>query len=179
MSAVTLAEVKSHLSIVDGANDADLQLAIDAAELAIAAKCGPLSSTAKTERLRGGGPGLVLRNTPVVSLTSVTPLNGTAYTVTDFETDLSAGVIEWSSGGSFATGIYVVVYQAGRATLPADLKMGIKELVRHTWGGTKRGGRVRPGSLASEQQSNTLESTAFQFVYRVQEYIHPHIQVGN
>ena len=178
MSVLVLAEVKSLLNLETDVNDADLQRCIDQAEDAIAAKCGPLSATAVTERVRGGGSGLVLRTTPVISLTSVTPVGGSAYSLTLLDLDSSAGVIEWGSGASFTTGRYDVVYSAGRATLPDDLKRGIVELVRHMFA-VKRGARQRPGSQPSEAQSNTLESSAYLFPYRVTQLISPYIQVGN
>ena len=40
----------------------------------------------------GGCTALTLRHTPVVSLTSITPVGGSAYTVADFDVDTSAVV---------------------------------------------------------------------------------------
>jgi len=181
MSVLTLTDAKEHLNISGSAFDAELQAFIDAAEAAIGSdgKCGPLAPVAKTERLSGGRKGLALRYTPVISLTSVTPANGTAYDVTLLDLDKRAGVVEWTSGASFAPGKYDVVYQAGRATVPDDLMMGVKELVRHTWAASQRGGSRRPGSPPSDTLSNTLPGSAYLFVYRVQEYILPHLQTGN
>ena len=178
MSVLSALEVKSLLNLETDANDIDLQRCIDQAEDAIAAKCGPLEATSITERVRGGGTGLVLRTTPVISLTSVTPVDGSAYTLADLDLDKSAGVIEWGSGARFTTGRYDVVYSAGRASLPDDLKRGVIELVRHLFD-VKRGGRVRTGAAASEVQSNTLASSAYLFPYRVMECIAPYVQIGN
>lgn len=179
MSVLTLADARAHLNISGAEHDVELQAFIDAAEDAIAAKCGPLTSVARTERVRGGGRGLVLRETPVVSLTSVTPVDGTAYDLDLLDLDGSAGVIELGSGAAFPRGRYDVVYQAGRASVPKDLLMGVKELVRHSWNGSQRGPTKRPGSGSSESQANTLPGSAYLFVYKVQEYINPHVQVGN
>lgn len=174
------ADVKPHLNISAGTltHDAELQTFLDAAEGAIAEKCGPLSSVAVTERVSGGGTGLVVRRTPIVSLTSVTPVGGTAYTVGDFSTDLSAGVIEWTSGAYFTSGRYDVVYQAGRSALPDDLRLGVLELVRHLWE-SQRGPSRRPGSGASSETANTIPGAAHMMPFRVVELISPHIQVGN
>lgn len=179
MSVLTLAQAKTHLNIGTAAQDAELQTFIDAAEAAIAEKCGPLTSVAYTERVRGGGRALVLRNTPVVSLTSVTPVGGSALDLTLLDLDTSAGVVEWDSGATFTTGRYDVVYQAGRSSVPSDLLMGVKELVRHTWAASQRGPTRRPGSADSDGLANTLPGSTYLFVYRVQEYINPHVQVGN
>lgn len=178
MSVLELADAKRHLNITTSTHDFELQQHIDAAEAAVAEKCGPLTSVAVTERVRGGGTGLVVRETPIVSLTSVTPVNGSAYTLADLDVDASAGVIEWGSGQRFQVGRYDVVYQAGRASVPDDLLSGIKELVRHTWE-TQRGPTARPGSRTSEGASNTLPGAAYAWPFRVTELIAPHVQVGN
>lgn len=178
MSAIPLAEAKSHLSISDSTHDIALQAKLDAAEAAIVKKCGPLSASSVTERVTGGGSGLVLRTTPVVSLTSVTPVGGSAYTVADLMVDTSAGVVEWVSGSSFTSGRYDVVYSAGRSTLPSDLKLGVLELVRHMWE-TQRGPTRRPGSQSADGYANSIPGAAHSFPFRVVELISPHIQVGN
>lgn len=178
MSVVTLADVKSRLSMSDTTHDAALQSTLDEAESLIADKCGPLTSVARTERLSGGGTGLVVRETPIVSLTSVTPVGGSAYDVTLFTVDTSAGVIEWTSGARFAAGRYDVVFQAGRASLPPGLKRGIKELAAHLWE-TQRGPTRRPGSTSSDATSNTVPGAAYIFPFRVEQAIAKHVQVGN
>jgi hypothetical protein len=178
MSVLALADARAYLNIAGTDRDVDLALVIAAAEAVITKKCGPLTSVAVTERVRGGGPGLVLRQTPVVSLTSVTPVGGSAYTLADLDLDTSAGVIEWGSGTSFASGRYDVVYQAGRSTCPDDLLMAIRELVRHLWR-TQRGPTRRPGSEPSESVSNTVPGAAYVLPFRVVELITPHVQVGN
>lgn len=178
MSVLSLASARRHLNLAATTNDGELQEHIDAAETAIAEKCGPLTSQTVTERVRGGGLGLVLRQTPVVSLTSVTPVGGSAYAADSLDVDKSAGVIEWGNGQRFQSGRYDVVYQAGRADVPDALLMGVKELVRHTWE-TQRGSSARPGSRTSESAANTIPGAAYAWPFRVTEIIAPYVQVGN
>lgn len=178
MSTLTLAEAKSHLNITVATYDTELQDTIDEAESLIAGRCGPLTSTTTTERVSGGGCGLVVRETPIVSLTSVTPVNGTAYDVTLMSVDKSAGVIEWTSGTRFATGRYDVVYQSGRSSVPDGLLRGVKELVRHLWE-TQRGPTRRPGAPGGDSASNTLPGAAFIWPFRVEQAIAKYVQVGN
>ena len=178
MSVLTVAEVKTHLNIVGAVSDAEIQTFIDACEDAVAEKCGPLTSVARTERVKGGGAGLVLTETPVVSLTSVTPVNGSAISLTLLNVEKSAGVVEWLSGACFQTGWYDVVTQAGRASLPNDMRLGIKELIRHVWD-TQRGSGGRPGGRSSEALSNTVLASAYTWPNRVTELLAPYIQVGN
>jgi hypothetical protein len=169
VSVLALADVKLHLNITVATYDAELQGFIDACEAAAAEKVGPLTSVATTERVSGGGCGLVLRTTPVVSLTSVTPVNGTAYDITLLTVDNSAGVIEWLTGGRFQTGWYDVIVEAGRASVSEDLKLAIKDLIRDNWAHSQRGPTRRP----ADSPLGVTFSTA------VMQKLSPHIQVGN
>lgn len=176
MSVLKLADARRHLNITSGTHDGEIQRHIDAAEAVIAEKCGPLASTTVTERVRGGR-GLVLRQPPAISLTSVTPADGTALTLSDLYLDGDAGVVTDESGACFTARHYDVVYEAGRATVPHDLVAAIEELVRHTWM-TQRGPTARPGSRESESAANTLPGAGYLLPFRVQELIAPHIQPG-
>lgn len=168
MSVVTLAQAKSHLNITVATFDSELQSMLDSCEAALVKKVGPLASTATTVDVEGGRC-LLLPTTPVVSLTSVTPINGTALTVSDLHVTTS-GVITWTLGGCFTSTWYTVVYQAGRATLPDDLKLAVLELVRHKW--TTQRGSGRPGSV------EPIPGAAYMFPYVVNELIADHIQIG-
>ncbi|WP_374457715.1 phage head-tail connector protein [Nocardioides sp.] len=179
MSVLDLAKAKAHLNISGTGHDGELQDFIDRAEGAIKEKCGPLTPVEVTERVASsGGRGLVLRTTPVIALTSVTPVGGSAYSLSGLEIDESAGVIEWANGQRFTRGRYVVVYQAGRVEVPKDLLLGVAELVRHFWE-TQRGPTMRPGSRASEGAANTIPGAAHAWPFRVTELVAPYVQVGN
>lgn len=178
MSVVAPSEVKTHLNITGATHDGELQSFIDAAEAAIGERVGPLASTAHEARVRGGGTALVLPVAPAVSLTSVTPADSTALTLSDLYLNEDAGVVTYESGGSFSARHYDVVYQAGRATCPADLKLAVKELVRHLWT-TQRGSAPRPGGgPLSDSTSNTLPGAAYVFPFRVEQLLAPHEQPG-
>lgn len=178
MSVVDIEVAKAELNITEAAQVTKLQRALDGAEDAIARKCGPLEPTTVTERVSGGGSGLVLRCTPVIELTSVTTASGATYSLDTLEVDKSAGVIEFLNGQRFPTGRYTVVFEAGRETLPDDLRDGIIELLRHRWD-VQRGPTGRPGSNPSETYANTIPGAAHAFPFRVTELISPHVQVGN
>jgi hypothetical protein len=177
MSVVQLAEAKTHLNMTASTHDAEVQSLIDAAEAAIGERVGPLTATAETARVRGGRDALVLPTTPVASLTSVTPVEGTALTLSDLYLDEAAGLVTFESGGTFGARHYDVAYEAGRAECPDDLKLAVKELVRHIWS-TQRGGTARPGSRESEAAANTLPGAAYIFPFRVEQLIAPHEQAG-
>jgi len=67
-----------------------------------------------------GQPQLSLLHRPVISLTSVT-VDGTAVSTSDIEVDLTAGVIN-NYSREISGDVVTVVYTAGYATCPADLK---------------------------------------------------------
>ncbi len=174
MSTLTVAQAKAHLSISGSTYDVDLQSVIDAAEAVISKRCGPLTSTAVTTRIAGGDD-LVLPIIPALALTSVTPVDGTALTLGDLYLDTDAGIVTYNSGSCFTARYYTVVYNAGRSSVPNDLLLGVKELVRHLWQ-TRRGPTRRPGSSDGETMSNSLPGSAYVLPFRVSELIAPHIQ---
>lgn len=174
MATLSLSEAKTHLNISSSSNDAEIELVIAAAEAAIAKRVGPLASTNVTVRVEGGWS-LVLPVIPAISLTTVTPVGGSA--LTGLHLDAAAGVVTYDSGAGFPARYYDVVYVAGRAECPDDLLMAVKELVRHMWT-TQRGGTQRPGSQPSEALSNSLPGSAYAFPFRVEQLISPHTQPG-
>jgi hypothetical protein len=178
VSVVALDDVKRHLNLTVTTHDGEIQAFIDSAEAAIGERVGPLASTTQTVRVRGCSRSLVLPLAPAVSLTSVTPADSsTALTLSDLYLDAEAGIVRYESGGTFGARHYDVVYEAGRATCPADLKLAVKELVRHLWT-TQRGATARPGSRESEAASNTLPGAAYVFPFRVEQLLAPHEQPG-
>lgn len=173
MSVLLLQDVKNYLNITNTVSDAELQEFIDAAELSIANKCGPLVATSVTKRVRSGGkPALSLPTTPVISLTSVTPVGQTALDVSKLNAD-EGGAVEYLTGATFGALFYDVVWQAGYATTPLDLLQATKEHVRHLWE-SQQGGTRRPGSTTQPAPS----AAAYAFTWRVNELIAPYLQAG-
>lgn len=172
MSTVQLADVKAYMNITSATNDAELQLFLDVAETSIVNKCGPLISTAKTHRSRGGKMVLTVPVTPVLTLTSVTPVNGTALDVTKLNAD-PTGVIEYLTGGTFAPVFHDVAYAAGRTAAPVDLVHAVKEHTRHLWE-SQQGSTRRPGSTSTPAQP----AAAYAFTWKVNELIAPYLQGG-
>lgn len=135
MTVVNLALVKSHIDLTREANDSRIQLVLDAALEMATEIIGPLSGTA-SGRVTSNGTELVLPSIPVVSVTTVT-------SVVDPETaiDLSGYTVDETNGIIYGLppGTYDVTYQAGWTTvngapdLPADMALGVVELVRSMW----------------------------------------------
>lgn len=171
MTALALAEVKQHLNISSSSDDAELLSFLARAEAAIATRCGPLELTSTTERVRGGRSMLTVRESPINSLTSVTPVSGSALDTSLLVVSSRAGVIEYLSGSRFGSRWYDVVYQAGWSPLPKDLRGVVLETVDHMWT-SQRVGRA-PGSPIGMSESNTLPGAGFQFPFPVTQAMAP------
>lgn len=167
---VSVADVKVHLNIpaADTTHDTEIQGFIDAAQPVIENIVGPVIYATWTEWYDGGLPFIELRHGPVISVTSVTEYRGrNAYLLTQLVDPSTATsysytiepeirrIIRRSSGGteeSFPSGLgtVIVVYVAGRATVPPNVKLAAAELVRHLYQLTQQGGRPAFGGDATE-----------------------------
>jgi uncharacterized phiE125 gp8 family phage protein len=174
-AAVHVSEAREHLGSPSTAavSDARLETFIARAESAIARRTGPLVAEAKTARVRTGSEGLALPDFPVLSLTSVTLVGGSAVPVADLFVS-PGGVVQWSlgvMGTYFPRGVYDVAWQAGWGAtpddVPADLKLAVLELVRHFWE-TQRG-ESRTRGQAEER------GPGFTFPNRVEELLEPFV----
>lgn len=183
MSVLLLADAKAHLNITNTVDDTELQTFIDAAEAAIGSKIGPLGSVSRTDRVRGAGKDLVLPVCPVISLTSVTPVGGTALDPSSMVVDYKAGVIAYVAAtqynfARFPLPWYDVTYTAGRnvtASANPDLYQAIKEQVRHLWS-TQRGPTSNPVNFSGDSPSQV--GMSYTFSNRVLEMIAPYMAPG-
>jgi len=168
---VSLTEVKAHLNI--GADnigsDDEIRAFINAATAAIEQRVGPMTRRTVTETHDGGGK-VLLRTYPVISLTTVTD-NG--ITLTSGQYRERDGVVTKKSGTSatnFTTGLdgVSVTYQAGRTSVPADLRQAVLEQVRHMWETQRGQQRGRRGG------DDYTPGAAFNLTIRVKELIAPY-----
>ncbi len=193
-SVLTLPDAKTHLNITANTYDTELQTFIDAGEAAIGTLLGsPFGSTACDEWHDGGDYTLVALQAPVASVTSVTECAGTGYVKVLAEQPLdgpsdSFGYTLDKSTGLFtrrASGIAIrflpgrrnihLIYTAGytNATVPADLLLADKEMLRHLWTTQRGAGTRRPGA-----ETDSVPSTAYSFPNRVVELVAPHRRHG-
>lgn len=165
---VTLTDVHAHLNIptADTSHDTELQGFIDAAQPVVEDVVGPVVNVTFDEWYDGGGMFLSLRHRPIVSVTSVTEYVGTStYPLTqiaspDLGTTYSytfepgGRIIRRSTAGlrAFPPGVgnVRVVYIAGRATVPANVRMGTLEIIRHNYELGQQGGRPAFGGAAED-----------------------------
>lgn len=134
MALLTVAEAKTALNITAATYDAELQDYVDGAIAAVEFICGYSAATSVTDVIAVSGDAIALRQTPVISLTSVTGDLCGALTVSDLRVDANSGVVRAKASVSpIAPDTYTVVYSAGRATVPVAMKQAAKVIVKHQW----------------------------------------------
>lgn len=135
MAFISVDQAKQHLRLTGTAEDDRLNTFVAAAAEQIAERVGPLEPSTITEKVTATGAGvLVLTETPVISLTSLTPVvNWTPLIAVDvLDVDQPTGVVERIDGIPLR-GRWTVVYQAGFVTVPSTITLAGLDLVMHWW----------------------------------------------
>lgn len=176
---VSLADMRSYLNIAAGQTGRDtvLQSYIDGATAWMTYASDGIIPTVYTDEVHsGGGPKIVLFNTPILTVASIIEYVGyIAYTLLPSEAggnetygysidNPEAGIISrrWNGMvGNFVAGPnnIVVTYTAGFATIPADIVLAVKMDIQGLWNQTQQG--RRQGSNGGDQFSGNLPLTAF------------------
>jgi hypothetical protein len=145
MPFAALADLKNQLNIpqTDLSNDTELTDYLNAADGACAKRVGPSTVTTKTELQSSTfAGGIVLMKSPLVSVTSVTPIVGTvlqpAVDPSLYEVDLDRNGLVITGGGGQD---YLITYTYGWATVPLQGKLACLMIAQHLWR-TQRGGQV-------------------------------------
>jgi hypothetical protein len=136
---VSLLDTKRHLNLSSSVDDEELRSFIEAATRVVENVVGPVVVRSVSEVHASPGRLLVLGQTPVLSLTSISPVSvgGVSYSSTDVDVDLATGVVRLLSGRRFA-GPLRVVYTAGRVSVPASMTLAAKLIIGQMWE-TQRG----------------------------------------
>lgn len=163
MSVVPLEDVKAHLNLRTFDNDDEIAFFIDAAESAIAKRLGSLSPRVVTRRLYRSGPVSILPDRYIIG-----DVDGGSY---------YAGTLEWDSATPY--GWVDVTYTVGFDPLPADIKLGVMEMVRHLWS-TQRGNATNGGARAdmlgvAGEPTTAAGMAAYSLPNRVKELLAPYM----
>lgn len=150
---ITLEDTRRELRLNSAAFDDTLDLLISAVSERLDELCGPIVVRTVTESHQGGTGRILLRQTPVASVTTVREFTGTVEQVlvaetnatkssNDFYLDGTTGILYRRTGG-YATwfpggaGNVVVEYVAGRFATTADVtakfRMAARIMVKHFW----------------------------------------------
>lgn len=168
MSVVPLAEAKTHLNFRSDTDDVELQAFLDDAETVLTRHVGPLAQRTVTERHNGGADAVLLQQWPVVSVTSVTYATGGSIPVTADDLDAEAGILHLPFAPAYGKRSLIVTYQAGRTTLPGDLRRAVLELTRHLW-------RTQRGSAPSRRDPDAFDPSLGRLLPpEVEQLIEPH-----
>lgn len=173
MAIITLADAKTHLNKVTDADDAELEGYLDTATAVVEHFVGSVEQRTVTDTYSGNGRAdIVLRNGPVISVTSVTEdgavLDSGAYAVTD-----SGILIRIVGGWRRGVNNIVVTYEAGRDPVPAHHKLAANIIVAHMWETqyNPSGGRPQIGEL--EQIGTFDPRLAYSIPRRALELLQP------
>jgi hypothetical protein len=86
-----------------------------------------------TDFVDASGPSLILPHTPVLSLTSVTRLDGAVVDTSGLVVvKPNAGIVRYRTGGWF-TGLHEVVYIAGQSVIPSNYARAALIIIEHLW----------------------------------------------
>lgn len=169
-NVVTLDEVRRHLRFpaADTADDASLQMHIDAADDVIRKECGEHVAVQYEDYYDGGTKLLFLIHRPVLSVELVEEGWGTANYVLDYVQVNSppsqassmfaysidndeTGIISRRTAGNvnipFVKGVanIHVLYTAGRQPIPPVIKLAEMELIAHWWQGSQQRSAMTSG----------------------------------
>ncbi|MEU5716559.1 head-tail connector protein [Streptomyces sp. NPDC020403] len=135
MALLTLAEAKAQLNIRTTASDVELQMYIDALTSVIEGYVGVVEQREVTETVTGQGPAVVLLQTPVLAVTSFSPVEpgGMAVDVARLHVDGPSGVVAYADRSRFSGGPWTATYRAGRAVVPPTVRLAALLLLQHLW----------------------------------------------
>lgn len=127
----SMEELKKHLNRTDLADDEELRTHLSAATEWVEGEIGgPLAVTTFTETHCTDLDVLVPRRRPLVSVTSITPYQGTALASTAYRVDTDLNVIALRYVAGYE---YTVIYRAGLSAIPERVKLAGLIVAKHLW----------------------------------------------
>jgi hypothetical protein len=178
VALLTLDDAKAQLNITGDSSDAELTAYIDAVTPVIEEYVGPVEARKVVEQHDAGSGRrvLVMRSTPVLSLTSVEPLltGGISYPVAGLVLDPDSGEIRPRDHRRFC-GLLEVTAQTGRSEVPATINLAARILVQHLWR-TQRPARsgALPGGGDDYSVSEPIAGFGYAVPNRVLELLAPY-----
>ena len=114
-----------------GAEDASLLLSLEVGVGKVEELCGPVVTTAVTERVEVDSFAAVMKFR-AASLTSVTTVSGTVLSAADFRVD-GTQLLTRADGGRMPDGPLNVTYLSGEAIAPAWAKSAALDIAAQDW----------------------------------------------
>jgi len=130
---LSMAEAKAALNVNTDKDHEEIRGHLESITDAIEFLVGPVVRKTVVER-HTPGPYLVLRASPVISLTSVTgiPSGSPTYDVSDMDIDPATGILTFLDGRSFTVPVRVT-FVAGRTVVPAAIREASVIMLIHMW----------------------------------------------
>lgn len=184
---VSLAELKAHINTpaTSGTTyDDELRSILSAATQVCSDYVQrPLVRATYVETYDGGQPSIILRQTPVISVTTVVE-SGTTLAASDYFLDAQGNLL-WR-GDPSATSWWVygvsnvtVTYVAGWADPPQSLRMAVKRMAEHLWTRTQQAPHPAFGAqYGSAVGDETMPKTTYLLPYAVQSLLNPYRTSG-
>jgi len=139
---VSLADAKRHLQmrLNSTTHDEEIRTMIDAATEWVEHRIGPVVRRSITATVTPASDGRLYLDPPVISLTSLTSAYGytESFSLASIYTDLSTGVLRYGYSGSTFSWPVTVTYVAGRAIVPAAVRLATMMMLKAFWE-TQRG----------------------------------------
>lgn len=164
---LSLTDAKAHLNITSTTNDDELRAWIESVTDLVEQYTGITVRQTFTETYdvpRLGARALVLRRSPVLSLTAVSD-SGTD----DVELDADNGIIRRPSARF--SGLTTVTYVAGRTVIPASITAAAKVILQHLWRTQRGSGR---GPVRGDDESSTIPGFGYSIPNRALQLMEPH-----
>ena len=146
---ITLTDAKKSLGIPTASttNDADIEKYIEAATPVIENITGPLIEASKVFTVDGGGSAIVVGS----RFNAVTSVVESGVAITNYVADGAAGIVYSGTADgatTFAPGLrnIVVTVTVGSETIPENIILATRELVRHWWQLGRQGNRPSFGN---------------------------------
>jgi hypothetical protein len=176
---VSMADVRAHLNEPDGTDDEELRGFLLTASEWTVGRVGPVGPTTCTDigLIPGRDGVLVLRHSPVLSLTTIVGAFGWAgtYNVTGYTLDGPAGLAYPNLGVAQVFGAYpvTVTYQAGRTDVPASVRLAVLMFVKTLWE-TQRGPGGQP-QFQGEPDEAVADGGMGLAVWRAEQILRPYL----
>lgn len=180
---ISLADTKAQLNITGTSNDEELRGFIDAATRVIEGIVGSVVRRSWIENYHGGQTSILLRHSPVISITSVTE-SGATVAASGYTVNPDAGILTrvsgftplcWQSGYRNIGVTYVV----GRTANLGNVSLAAKIIVQHLWETQRAGGGRPPVALGGEVVGVSEQfGQTFSVPRRAVELLEPDRQFG-
>lgn len=181
---VSLADTKQFLNITASADDEEIRGYIESATRVVENIAGPVLPRTYSE-VHQSGRIIVLNHAPVISLTSLIPVQtgGITYAVGDLDLDLTTGIVRRIvaltyigeiSPFAYFWGPLRVTYVAGRRVIPANMTLAARIIIGHLWE-TQRAqvGRVARGGRFGTDEISFSPEVGFAVPRRAIELLDP------